>query len=68
LTRPYTVEAIGNPDTLPGRFLDSAGGQSWLDLQANLALQFTMSPEESLSLAGEPTLATCCRDAEVGSR
>ncbi len=50
LSRPYTVLAIGNPNTLPARFADTSSGQAWLDLQNQVGLQFTMRTEESLTL------------------
>lgn len=50
LSRPYVVSAIGNPDTLPARFVDTEGGSYWLDIQAGYGLQFDMTSEESLRL------------------
>jgi uncharacterized protein YlxW (UPF0749 family) len=50
LSRPYRVLAIGNRDTLPARFADTTGGQTWLDLQRQVGLRFRMSPERSLRL------------------
>ena len=41
LSPPYVVVAIGNPDTLPARLLETDGGQTWLGLQANFGIQFT---------------------------
>jgi uncharacterized protein YlxW (UPF0749 family) len=58
LSRPYRVLAIGNPKTLPSRFADSSGGQTWFDLQRQMGLQFTMRTQGSLRLpaAEVPTL------------
>jgi len=50
LSRPYRVLAIGNRDTLPGRFADTTGGQTWFDLQRQVGLRFRMSPQRSLRL------------------
>lgn len=50
LARPYVVEAIGNPDTIPARFVETDHGAEWLDLQATFGLQFEMTSEESLTL------------------
>ena len=50
---PYTVEAIGNPDNLAARFVDTPGGQWWLDLQALYGLKFeinTVPDQEPLTL------------------
>jgi len=51
LSRPYTVKAIGNPDTMPARFVETAHGSQWLDLQATYGLQFEMTTEESLRVS-----------------
>ena len=40
LSPPYTVLAIGDPDTLPARFVESAAGTGWLNLQSIYGLQF----------------------------
>jgi uncharacterized protein YlxW (UPF0749 family) len=52
LSPPYVVDAIGDPDTMPANFLDTAAGQTWQDLQSNYGLQFSMTPIDSLSLPG----------------
>jgi uncharacterized protein YlxW (UPF0749 family) len=54
LTRPYVVSAIGDPDQLPARFIDSAAGSWWLNLKAVYHLQFSISREQSLSLPAAP--------------
>lgn len=50
LKAPYTVTAIGDPDTLATRFIDTPGGQWWLDLRALYGLKFDINREESLTL------------------
>ncbi len=50
LSPPYTVRAIGDPDQLAARFIDTPGGQWWLDLQALYGLKFAINSEESLTL------------------
>lgn len=50
LSPPYTVTAIGDPDQLAARFIDTPGGQWWLDLQALYGLKFAINSEESLTL------------------
>ncbi len=37
---PYTVTAIGDPDTLASRFVETPGGQWWLDLKALYGVTF----------------------------
>jgi uncharacterized protein YlxW (UPF0749 family) len=56
LSRPYTVTALGDPDQLPARFVESAAGSWWLNLKSVYGLQFTMTREESLTVPGAPTL------------
>jgi len=56
LTRPYRILAIGNRDTLPRRFADSASGQTWLDLQRAVGLRFTMKTQGSLRLPAAQTI------------
>ncbi len=50
LSRPYTVTAIGDPEQLPARFLDSDGGTWWLNLKAVYGHQFQMTSEDTLTL------------------
>lgn len=52
LSRPYRILAIGNPDRLPSRFAETTSGQAWLDLQAEVGLQFSITPQSSLRLPG----------------
>lgn len=54
LSHPYTVEAIGNPDTLPARFAETTSGRTWLDLQREIGLSFSMRTVRSLTLPGAP--------------
>jgi uncharacterized protein YlxW (UPF0749 family) len=66
LSRPYTVEAIGNPDTMPARFVDTKHGRDWLDLRAVNGLEFAMTSEESLRLPAAPTRRVTLRHATRG--
>ena len=50
ISGPYTVTAIGNPGTLAARFVDTPGGQWWLDLQALYGVQFSIDRVESLTV------------------
>ncbi|HEX2175804.1 MAG TPA: DUF881 domain-containing protein [Nocardioidaceae bacterium] len=50
LTRPYVVQAIGNPDTLPARLLETEGGRAWLDLQVNFGVQFSTETRRNITL------------------
>jgi uncharacterized protein YlxW (UPF0749 family) len=55
LRRPYVVEAIGDPHSLPARFIESDGGTWWLNLQSVYQLRFEMTSEDSLTLPAVPT-------------
>lgn len=50
LSPPYTVLAVGDPDSIPARFVETKHGSAWLDYQAAYGLQFDMTSEESLKL------------------
>lgn len=52
IRRPYVVEAIGNPDTIPARFVNTRHGAEWFDLQRAVGLRFTMTEERDLVLPG----------------
>lgn len=52
LSRPYRILAIGNSERLPARFAETSSGQAWLDLQAEVGLQFSITPQSSLRLPG----------------
>ncbi len=54
LSAPYTVEAIGDPASLQARFIDTAAGQAWLDLQSNYGLRFEPSEREEMTLPATP--------------
>lgn len=54
LSPPYVVSAIGDPDTLEARFVDTSAGQTWLDLKTNFGLRFDLERSDSLSLPAAP--------------
>jgi uncharacterized protein YlxW (UPF0749 family) len=58
LSRPYVIQAIGDPKSLPNRFGNTESGQAWLDLQQEVGLRFSMHTRTNMSLpgAGVPTL------------
>jgi uncharacterized protein YlxW (UPF0749 family) len=49
LSRPYTVQAIGDPKTMGARLLDTSGGQTWVTLQS-FGLQFDVDTKDSMLL------------------
>ena len=50
LRPPYVVEAIGNPDQLPARFIETDGGAWWLNLRSVYGVKFDMHSREELTL------------------
>lgn len=50
LRQPYVVSAIGDPDSVPARFVETQGGSTWLDLQSTYGLQFDLTTKSSLTL------------------
>lgn len=54
LSPPYVVQAIGDPDTLEARFVDTSAGQTWLDLETNFGLRFDIERNDSLALPAAP--------------
>jgi uncharacterized protein YlxW (UPF0749 family) len=58
LTTPYVIRAIGDPDTLPARLLETEGGRAWLDLQVNFGVQFTSETRRSLTVPARAPFPT----------
>ncbi|MEP6667176.1 MAG: DUF881 domain-containing protein, partial [Nocardioidaceae bacterium] len=54
LSPPYVVSAIGNPDTLPARLLETDGGQIWLGLKANFGIRFDTETKEQITVPADP--------------
>jgi uncharacterized protein YlxW (UPF0749 family) len=54
LTRPYRVEAIGDPRTLQARFVESSAGTWWNDLAQNRRMRYEISDVKQLDLAADP--------------
>lgn len=54
LTRPYRIEAIGDPRTLPATLIETSAGAWWNDLARNRGMTFTMRGSEELTLAADP--------------
>ncbi|GAA1430654.1 DUF881 domain-containing protein [Microlunatus lacustris] len=65
LTRPYRVEAIGDPRTLPARLAESPAGAWWHDLEQNRGLRYELGEARELTLPADPGVAL--RWAEVPS-
>lgn len=56
ITRPYRVEAIGDPRTLAARFVETPGGQLWQGLEQNYEMRFDLSQADRLDLRADPGL------------
>jgi uncharacterized protein YlxW (UPF0749 family) len=54
LTRPYRIEAIGDPRTLPADFAQTSAGAWWNDLARNRGMTFSMSGVDELTLDADP--------------
>jgi uncharacterized protein YlxW (UPF0749 family) len=54
LSPPYVVEAVGDPNTLASRFLDTEGGQTWLGLRANFGISFEMEDKDKVVVPADP--------------
>jgi uncharacterized protein YlxW (UPF0749 family) len=54
LSPPYEVKAIGDPDTLPARLLETDGGQAWLGLEANFGIRFDREVKDEIAVPGDP--------------
>lgn len=54
LTRPYRVEAVGDPRTLQARLAESAAGAWWNDLASNRDMTYQTADASRLVLASDP--------------
>ena len=54
LNRPYRVEAIGDPRTLPASFAQTSAGAWWNDLAHNRGMAYSLSSADSLTLPADP--------------
>ncbi|MEO6996704.1 MAG: DUF881 domain-containing protein [Terracoccus sp.] len=55
LTRPYTVTALGDPDTLRSRFDPSFGGVYLAQLTKKFAIASSLTASDNLTVPGEPS-------------
>ena len=66
LTRPYRVEAIGDPRTFAARFAETTGSAWWHELAQNRGMRYEMGDDRSLELAADPGLVL--RHAQAAGR
>ena len=55
LQRPYTITAIGDPDQLPARFIESDGGTWWFNLKSLYDMRFDLTSKDSVRLPAVET-------------
>lgn len=56
LTRPYRIEAIGDPRSLSAQLSNTAGGQLWQGLQENYGMRFDVNSVEEVRLRADSGL------------
>jgi uncharacterized protein YlxW (UPF0749 family) len=56
LTRPYTISAIGDPESLEVEFAESAGGAYLRALEDNYGVRVSTTPSEKLTLPAATSL------------
>jgi uncharacterized protein YlxW (UPF0749 family) len=66
LTRPYRIEAIGDPRTLPARWVESSGGSWWNELAQNRRMRYEVSSVDEMTLDADPRMTL--RYARRGDR
>jgi uncharacterized protein YlxW (UPF0749 family) len=54
LTPPYVVLAIGDPDTLAARLLQTEAGSLWVSLRANYGIRFDIETSPEVTLPADP--------------
>jgi uncharacterized protein YlxW (UPF0749 family) len=50
LSPPYTITAIGDPDQLPARFVETDGGTWWFNLKSLYGMRFDIAGKDSVQL------------------
>lgn len=66
LAAPYTVLAIGDPNRMPSRFVESTTGTAWLNAQQTFGLRFQMDVDDSLTIPGASPARLALRVATAG--
>lgn len=66
LTRPYRIQAIGDPRTLESRYVETEGGIWWNGLTQNYGMRHEVAPAEEITLPGDAGLTL--RHAKKGER
>ena len=56
LNRPYRVDAIGDPRSLPARYAESTAGSWWRDLSDNRRMRYEVSDVDRVSMPADAGL------------
>ncbi len=56
LTHPYRIEAVGDPNGLQQRFVETEAASWWEYLRLNYGVRYSISPATDLHLGADPTL------------
>lgn len=67
LTRPYTISAIGNPESLEVEFAESAGGAYLRALEDNYGVRVSTARSDRLTLPGATSLTVRTAAPPTGS-
>lgn len=54
LSPPYVIQAVGDPDTLPARLMETRGGQIWLGLESNFGIRFDTETKDRVTVPADP--------------
>ncbi|WP_156466271.1 DUF881 domain-containing protein [Janibacter sp. Soil728] len=63
LTRPYTIEAIGDPNAMQTNFAEGQGGSYLTSLRLNYGIQTSLTAQDELTLPSAVNVST--REAKV---
>jgi len=66
LAAPYVVLAIGDPNRMSSRFVESTTGTAWLNAQQTFGLRFQMDVDDSLTIPGVSSARLALRVATNG--
>jgi uncharacterized protein YlxW (UPF0749 family) len=67
LSPPYTVAAIGDPDTLQADLVDSTGGRAFFEIANQVGIRYEMDNMDQLSLPAAPSRLLRLRSAAEGT-
>ncbi len=54
LTRPYQIQAVGDPKTMPARWVESSGGAWWNELAQNRRMRYEVTSVDEMTLEADP--------------